>query len=181
MADPLDNGSGLSLRLGTYEEGLAMVGAVGATREAHVAANTPMVELFCAAVEDANASYWDEAFAREQWGGPVAPPAMLQAWAIAPPWRPDGVAPAPSLSMQTPLPGDKPVNLSSDAEFFLPVNIGDRLNYTETLISISPQKQTRIGVGHFIETLNTVRNQRGDLVARVTNVLFRYRTEGSAP
>ena len=43
------------------------------------------------------------------------------------------------------------------------------------LVSISEEKTTKIGTGHFITTVGEYRNQRGELVARSTNVLFRYR------
>ena len=51
--------------------------------------------------------------------------------------------------------------------------VGNRL-LTEEQRSVSEQKRTRAGPGHFVETVTTVRNQDGELVARVVNVLLRY-------
>ncbi|MDB5428919.1 MAG: acyl dehydratase [Caulobacter sp.] len=171
-----DSSSGLSLRLGTLEEGRALIGVVGPTRPAAMAVNAPFIRYFCGVVEDANPGYWSDDFANAQWGGVISPPAMLHSWAIPLPWEPAGGQPVTSISMQAPLPGDKPINVSSDAEFFEPIRVGDLLNYTETLLSISEEKVTRIGAGHFVETALEVRRQDGALVARVTNVLFRYRS-----
>ena len=177
MSEP-DTSSGLSLRIGTLEEGRAMIGTTGPTRYAALTVNAPMIQYFCGVVEDGNPGYWSEAFAEAQWGGIISPPSMLHSWVIPLPWQPEGVRPVSSLSMDVPLPGDKPINVSSDAEFFEPIRVGDRLDYTETLLSISDEKTTRIGTGHFVETALDVRRQDGVTVARVTNILFRYRSDG---
>jgi acyl dehydratase len=52
--------------------------------------------------------------------------------------------------------------------------VGDRLSVEEELVSVSDLKTTRLGEGHFLETLSVVRNQRDELVAEVTNTLFRF-------
>ena len=55
-----------------------------------------------------------------------------------------------------------------------PVRVGDRLSVEEELLSVSELKQTRLGDGHFVETLSVFRNQDGDVVAEVRNTLFRF-------
>ncbi len=79
------------------------------------------------------------------------------------------------MAAKVPLPGDKPINVTTEFEYFLPVREGDVMNMTDTLVSISEEKTTKIGTGHFITAVGEYRNQRGELVARSTNVLFRYR------
>jgi acyl dehydratase len=54
------------------------------------------------------------------------------------------------------------------------VKVGDRLSVEEELLSVSDLKQTRLGEGHFVETLSVFRNQDGDIVADVRNTLFRF-------
>lgn len=171
--------SGFQFRIGTYEDALKMVGAKGQTVEADIEVNAPMIQYYCATVEDGNPSYWSEEFARTQWGGLVAPPSMLQSWLLPLPWRPEGARVMRSVSIDVPLPGDKPINVSSDAEFFLPIRVGDRLSSTDELIAVSEEKQTKIGTGHFVTSRATIRNQRGEIVGRVTNILFRYKSQGS--
>lgn len=169
--------SGLSLAIGTYEDACRMIGAKGETNVAEIDVNAPMIQYYCATVEDANPSYWSEDFAARQWGGLISPPSMLHSWILPLPWRPDGARQIKSLSLSVPLPGDKPINVSSEAEFFIPIRVGDRLRSTDELISISEEKRTKVGTGHFVETRTTVRNQRDEVVARVTNILFRYRSD----
>jgi len=44
----------------------------------------------------------------------------------------------------------------------------------EELVSVSPEKKTRLGVGHFVQTLETFRRQDGTVVAKNRNTLFRF-------
>ena len=160
--------------LGTYEEGLKMIGAKSEVRFSEIEVNWPMIKYYCAMVEDANPAYWDREYAQRQWGGQVAPPGMLQVWMSRIQWKPGGVTPSPSLADSIPLPGDTLINVSTEAEFLRPVRIGDVLNVVDEVISISPEKTTRLGTGHFVTTVATYRNQRGEVVARNTNNLFRF-------
>ncbi|WP_156677952.1 FAS1-like dehydratase domain-containing protein [Sphingomonas profundi] len=180
MADastPRDE-SGMSLNFGTYEEALSWIGRTTEPFESEFAVNVPMIRYYCAALEDANRSYWDTDFAAEHWGGSVAPPGMLQTWTIPLQWRPDGKRAISVMAAKVPLPGDKPINVTTDFEYFEPVREGDRLVMTDRLEAISEEKTTRVGTGHFITSITEYRNQAGTLLARSTNTLFRYRSEG---
>jgi hypothetical protein len=42
------------------------------------------------------------------------------------------------------------------------------------VLSVSPEKRTRLGVGHFVETQDTYSRQDGAVVARNRNTLFRF-------
>jgi hypothetical protein len=55
-----------------------------------------------------------------------------------------------------------------------PIIEGDLLTVVEELVSVSPEKQTRLGVGHFVQTLETYRRRDGTVVARCRNTLFRF-------
>jgi hypothetical protein len=66
------------------------------------------------------------------------------------------------------------VNAANDAEFPLPILDGDRLTIVEQVVSVSPEKQSKLGVGHFIETLDTFTRQDGTVVATNRNTLFRF-------
>jgi hypothetical protein len=169
--------SGLGLNFGTYEEALEWIGRTSEPSAGEVAVNVPMIQLYCSAMEDANASYWDESFIEEHWGAPVAPPGMLQTWTIPMQWRPDGRRTISVMAAKVPLPGDKPVNVTTDFEFFEPVQDGDRLTMTDRLEAVSSEKSTRVGTGHFVTSVTEYRNQAGVLLARSTNTLFRYKSK----
>ncbi|MCV7030757.1 MaoC family dehydratase N-terminal domain-containing protein [Mycobacterium sherrisii] len=162
------------LAFGTYEDALQMVGAVSEARTAATPVSGARIQLFAAMIHDGNRSYWDTEFARRQWGGLLAPPALLMGWLIPPPWQPGGRPPAASLILRVPLPGTTFINAANDVEFLEPIVEGDTLTVVEELVSVSPEKQTRLGVGHFIETLETYRRQDGAVVARSRNTLFRF-------
>jgi acyl dehydratase len=89
-------------------------------------------------------------------------------------WTPWSSVPEPRLPARIPLPGRSMINGGNDATFHRPVRVGDRLSVEEELLSVSELKQTRLGDGHFVETLSVYRNQDGDLVAEVRNTLFRF-------
>ena len=167
--------------MGTYEEGLRMIGARSEVRFSECEINWPMIKYYCALVEDANPSYWDREWAQQQWGGLIAPAGMLQVWLSRIQWKPGGVRPSPSLADSIPLPGDTLINVSTEAEFLRPMRIGDVLNVVDEVVAITPEKTTRLGTGHFVTTVATYRNQRGETVARNTNQLFRFTKSGGGP
>ncbi|MHA7649617.1 MaoC family dehydratase [Mycobacterium sp. ML4] len=158
-----------------------MVGAQGETRTATTAISGARIQLFAALVRDGNRSFWDADFARQHWGGLLAPPALLMGWLIPPPWQPSQMEgadrPSTSLALRVPLPGTTFINAANDVEFLQPILEGDRLTAVEELVSVSPEKRTRLGVGHFVETLETYRRQDGAVVAISRNTLFRFTPE----
>jgi acyl dehydratase len=166
--------TGYAIAFGSYEEAKAMVGVTTPVRVGLVEVNAAMIRHFAAMVRDGNAGYWDEEFARAQWGGLISPPAMLMTWLMPIEWEPSGAVPTPLLTGQVPLPGRTLINVSNEAEFFAPIRVGDRLNVIEELESVSEEKRTALGVGHFVTTVSTYRRQDGEVVARNTNVLFRF-------
>ena len=172
----MDQDLSYQLAFGTYEDALRMVGAATEPRIAATPVSGARIQLFAAMVHDCNRSYWDAEFARQKWGGLLAPPALLMGWLIPPPWQPPHGCrpPAASMVLRVPLPGTTFINAANDVEFLEPIVEGDVLTVVEELVSVSPEKRTRLGVGHFIETLETYRRQDGAVVARNRNTLFRF-------
>lgn len=162
------------LAFGTYRDALRMVGVATQPRSAGTAVSAARIQLYAALVHDGNASYWDADFAAEAWGGLLAPPGLLMGWLIPPPWDPAGTPRTGALALRVPLPGTTFINAANDAEYVLPIVEGDRLSVVEEVVSVSPEKQTRLGVGHFVETLDTFRRADGAVVARNRNTLFRF-------
>jgi len=159
---------------GTYQDALKMVGARTPPRVAGTAVSGARIQHFAALVRDDNPAYWDPDFATLVWGGLVGPPALLMGWLIPQPWVPDGVRPAAGIAIRVPLPGRTFVNASNEAEFLIPVVEGDRLSVVEEVVSVSPEKTTKLGVGHFIQTLDTFMRDDGTVVALNRNTLFRF-------
>lgn len=162
------------LVLGTEEEGRAMIGVPTEVVVAKLRPDPSWVRGFCGIIEDANPRYWSD-----QPGGEV-PPAMLLSLVMPPPWSPDGAAALPPLCVRIPLPGDTVINSSQAVEFRRPLQVGQLLTMQEVLTELSAVKETPLGTGHFVTTESTFRNEDGDTVAVLTNVLFRYVSRDAA-
>ena len=159
---------------GTYEEASRMIGTRTEPRYAASAVSAARIQHFASMVRDPNPAYWDPEFARRVWGGIVAPPALLTGLLMPPPWVPTGAPPTASIAVRVPLPGTAIINASNDIELLEPVVEGDWLSVVEEVVSVSPEKTTRLGAGHFIETLETYSTGDGRAVATSRNTLFRY-------
>lgn len=168
------------LAFGTYDDALRMVGVASQPRVAGTVVSAARIQMFAATVQDVNPAYWDADFATQTWGGLLAPPALLMGWLTPLPWQPGGAPPVAAIALRVPLPGSTIVNAANEAEFPLPILDGDRLTIVEEVLSVSPEKQTRLGVGHFVETLDTFNRQDGAVVATNRNTLFRFTPAGSS-
>lgn len=151
-----------------------MVGTRTEPRFAGTAVSAARIQHFASMVRDPNPAYWDADFAQKVWGGIVAPPALLTGLLMPPPWIPGGRPPTASIAVRVPLPGTVIINASNDVELLAPVLEGDWLSVVEEVVSVSPEKTTRLGPGHFIETLETYSKVDGGTVATSRNSLFRY-------
>jgi acyl dehydratase len=159
---------------GSYEDALRMVGARSEPRFVGTAVSAARIQHFASMVRDGNPAYWDQEFARRVWGGLVAPPALLMGLLIPPPWLPAGAPSVASIAIRVPLPGTTFINASNEAEFLTPILEGDRLSAVEEVVSVSPEKRTHLGDGHFVETCESVYRDGGVLVATNRNTLFRF-------
>lgn len=159
---------------GSYEDALQMVGVRTEPRFAGTAVSASRIQHFAAMVRDGNPSYWNEEFAHRVWGGLVAPPALLMGLAIPPPWLPTETPRVASIAIRVPLPGTTFINASNEVEFQMPILEGDRLSVVEEVVSVSPEKTTRLGAGHFVETCDSFFRGDGAPVATNRNTLFRF-------
>jgi uncharacterized OB-fold protein/acyl dehydratase len=148
--------------------------------------NQPMIRHWVEAVGDENPVYTDAgAAAGSVHGGVVAPPVMLQAWVMR------GIRPRPRTrgSVQ-----DELMILLDDAgftsvvatnceqEYVRYVRPGDHLSTTTTIESVSDEKHTALGAGHFVTTRVEYRDQHGELVGtmRFRILKFRPKQKGEA-
>ncbi len=141
--------------------------------------NQPMIRHWTEAVGDDNPVYVDEEAARSSVHGQVvAPPVMLQAWTM---W---GVRPRPRTGGG---PREELMNLLDDAGFTSVVatnceqeyprylHLGDHLSTTSVIESVSDEKATGLGVGHFVTTRLEYRTDDGELVGTMRFRILKFK------
>ena len=135
--------------------------------------------------------HYDEVVAKAHgYAGVVAPYSSVTTWTIPPMWTP-GAPPVFTSAERNAQPERSPVgNVSArptpappttgyfatdiEIEYFQPVIVGDRLSSSgRRLVSVVP-KETSVGRGAFLIWESEVRNQRGELVAKMRNGLYVY-------
>ena len=143
--------------------------------------NEPMIRQWCEAMGDRNPAYLDpDAAKRSTHGSIVAPPTMLQAW-ILPGFR---------MSDQGREPADKQEQLHAlfqqhgysgvvatncDLEFSRYLTPGETVVAKAVIESISEEKATALGIGHFIVTRTRFENQDGEPVGTMVFRVLRFK------
>jgi uncharacterized OB-fold protein/acyl dehydratase len=141
--------------------------------------NQAMIRHWVEAIGDENPVYVDaDAAARSVHRGIIAPPVSLQAWVMR------GFRPAPSAASDV---QDEINSLLNDAgftsvvatnceqEYSKELRVGDHLSTTTTVESISEEKATGLGVGHFLTTLVRYTDDQGDLVANMRFRILKFK------
>ncbi|MER6633568.1 bifunctional MaoC family dehydratase N-terminal/OB-fold nucleic acid binding domain-containing protein [Streptomyces sp. NPDC000987] len=149
--------------------------------------NQPMIRHWAEAMGDTNPVYTDEAAARATGRpGVVAPASMVQAWTMR------GYAATVSPPSGGRRGFDELVELlgeggytsvvatDSELEFARELVPGDHVSVQEVVESISPEKQTGLGVGRFVTTVKTYRDQDGEIVATQRWRTLRFRPAAPA-
>ncbi len=147
--------------------------------------NAVMIRHWCEAMGDANPLYSDAAVASAAgYAGPIAPPAMLQAWVMP---GLSGPAPGSSQDQSFAVLDDLEargypaiVAVNCEQEYLAALQIGDRLRMHAHIEDISAEKTTQLGVGYFITQLITYRNQRDEVVGRMRFRVLKYRPHPAA-
>jgi uncharacterized protein len=152
--------------------------------------NQPMIRHWAAAFEDANPVYTDPEFAAaSRFGGIVAPPLMLQTWTMATPQitgiaerggapvEPDGASP---LAVFDDAGFTGTLASNSEFEIIRYLRVGDELTASTVIESISEQKQTRLGPGHFVTWVTTYVDAGGEVVGRQRFRIFKFKPPAAA-
>jgi uncharacterized OB-fold protein/acyl dehydratase len=142
--------------------------------------NEAMIRHWCEALGDRLPVYTDaEAAGRSVHGGLVAPPTMLQAWilrgiAMAAPSddEKDGQAEIGRLLVENGYPSVVATNCEQEYTRYL--RPGDRVSAETVFEAISGQKATALGVGYFIDTRTTFRDQTGEVVGWMKFRILRF-------
>ncbi len=138
--------------------------------------NQPMIRHWAAAFEDADPVYTDpDIAAASRFGAVVAPPLMLQTWTMATP-KITGIRERGGSPVETERGGALAVlddagftgTLASNSEFEIEryLHLGEVVTATTVIESISEQKQTRLGPGHFVTWVTTYAAGEGAVVGR---------------
>jgi hypothetical protein len=176
----------------TFQEQLdALVGQpLGPRTDAPDPVNLPMIRHWVAAFDDHDPVYLDpEVASTTRFGEIVAPPMMLQTWTMQTPMV-DGIA--ERGGSPTPVPDDNPLALLDDAGFTATLaansefeierylGLGERICSNNTLESISEEKQTRLGPGHFVTWVTTYHDEQGEVVGRQRFRILKFRPDEGA-
>jgi hypothetical protein len=146
--------------------------------------NVPMIRHWVDALDDHNPVYLDEQVAATtRHGGIVAPPAMLQTWAMPRPVI-EGIAErggAPTeIRADNPIPALDTAGYvgtlatNSELEFVRYLRPGDVLHCTNELESISSRKSTSLGKGYFLTWITTYRDAEDAVVGRQLFRIFKF-------
>jgi hypothetical protein len=138
--------------------------------------NQPMIRHWAAAFEDGNPVYTDPAFAEtSRFREIVAPPLMLQTWTMATPLI-TGIAERGGSPVESDGPGPLRVlddagfvgTLATDSEFEIVryLHLGEVVSSSTVIESISDEKNTRLGPGHFVTWATTYVTDVGEVVGR---------------
>jgi len=168
----------------------AFVGQVSGppTRGAHPV-NEPMISHWVEAMGDHNPVYVDDEAAKAAgFPGVIAPPTMLQAWImrglraslLSDAAREAGTAVADAPSDQVMALLDEAgftsvVATNCDQHYERPLVPGDHLEVSSVIDSISGEKKTGLGVGHFITNRLEYRDQTGELVATMKFRILKFK------
>jgi uncharacterized protein len=152
---------------------------VGASERGADPVNQPMIRHWVEAVGDHNPIYTDPDVAEKSVHGEiVAPPVMLQAWVMR------GVSPRPASGGNA---RDELMRVLDDAgftsvvatnceqEYHRYLHLGDHLSTTTTIESVTDEKATGLGVGHFVTTRVDYRTDDGELVATMRFRILKFK------
>jgi uncharacterized OB-fold protein/acyl dehydratase len=141
--------------------------------------NQPMIRHWVEAMGDQNPVYTDPEAAKQSVHGEViAPAVMLQAWVMR------GIAPRPSEggSAQDHLMAlvesegfTSVVATNCEQEYDRMLHLGDHLRTRTVIDSVSEEKQTGLGVGHFITTRVEYETLDGEPVGRQVFRILKFR------
>ena len=176
---------------GSLDERLqAFVGrASGPAIRAPDPVNLPMIRHWVEAMDDHNPVYVDEDAARAAgFEGIIAPPTMLQAWIMRglrasvaqdearARGEVGGSSPSDALMALLSEAGfTSVVATDCDQHYVRPLVPGDLLDVTSVIDSVSSEKATGLGVGHFVTTRLEFTDQFGEPVATMRFRILKFK------
>jgi hypothetical protein len=137
--------------------------------------NQAMIRHWCEAVDDRLPIY----------DGPdaVAPPTMLQAWTMRG-FRPKPAPPSPADELYALLDEHgftSVVATNCEQDYPRYLRLGDRLSVTSVIESVSEEKQTALGRGHFCTSRLTYRDQHDEVVGEMLFRILKFMPGTGSP
>lgn len=150
------------------------------------AVNQAMIRHWAEAMGDANPIYVDEAAAKATGrDGVVAPPTMLQAWTmrgLVPPPPPPEPSPYVRLLADLEAAGySSTVATNCEQTYHRELRIGDLITMTDVITNVSDEKQTALGLGHFVTSELRFTDQQGELVGVQQWRILRFKPGTGTP
>ncbi|HET7653641.1 MAG TPA: bifunctional MaoC family dehydratase N-terminal/OB-fold nucleic acid binding domain-containing protein [Acidimicrobiales bacterium] len=147
--------------------------------------NVPMIRHLVQALEDDNPVYLDEAAAaRSVHGGLIAPPTSLQVWIMQGLSAGNGTrgdsAQDQLLGMLDEAGFTSVVATNCEQEYFAEIRPGDHLSVEAVIDSVSDEKATGLGMGHFVTTRQIYRDQHGNHVADMLFRILKFKPKAAA-
>ena len=146
--------------------------------------NVPMIRHWCEAVGDENPVYLDEEAAKNSVHGElIAPPTMLQAWTmrgLRGTARQAGNAQDDLLGLLDEAGFTSVVATNCEQEYHRALHPGDHLTATSFIESVSAEKRTALGDGHFVTTRTEYVDQDGEPVADMRFRILKFRPKPKA-
>jgi acyl dehydratase len=146
--------------------------------------NAAFIRAWCDAIGDQNPIYTDPDFAHKSvHGGIVAPPTMIQAWffpAVGTPRPEPGTRIAELIAILRAAGFVSVVATNFEHEYIRYVRPGDVLTLRQLIGSISAEKQTALGSGHFVNTVGSVCDQSGAPVCSINYRRIFFRPKAKA-
>jgi uncharacterized OB-fold protein/acyl dehydratase len=147
-------------------------------RTAPDAVNLPMIRRWCEAMGERNPLYLDETYAAtSEYGGVVAPPAMLEVWTMGR-FRADGSTDTGQLLGMDLLNAagfTAVVATNLEQDYLRYLRPGDLITQRVFLEDISDEKRTALGAGHFLDYRYEFSDQKGELVGRMRFRILKFR------
>jgi uncharacterized OB-fold protein/acyl dehydratase len=141
--------------------------------------NEPMIRHWAEALGDANPVYTDEHLAK--WsvhGGIVAPPTMLQVWTmrgLRPPAPPEQNAQSALMAVLDEAGFTSIVATNCEQTYERYLRPGDVITASSVIESVSEEKTTGLGAGHFFTTVTTYCDATGAVVGRMMQRYLKFR------
>ncbi len=161
-----------------YQSLKSLEGGESELRTGNDRVNDAMIRHWCEAMQDANPLYTDKDYAENScWKRIIAPPTMVQAYCTPPLWPKIETNPDPVfLAVRTCVEAGycSSLGVSMSYEFLHPLHPGDQVMYKIKLLSVTPEKSTRVGTGHFLAAAYSYCNDKDVPVCRQVLTVFQY-------
>jgi uncharacterized OB-fold protein/acyl dehydratase len=158
---------------------------VGPPQPGSDAVNQAMIRHWCEAIGDTLPVYTDPTAAEASVHGTVvAPPTMLQAWTmpgLGPRAAAGGSAQDELMRLLDSGGFTSVVATNCEQEYRRYLHLGDRLSVSSVIESVSEEKRTGLGVGHFVTSRQTFTDASGDVVGTMLFRILKFRPPAAEP